>query len=1385
MKKQAFLAASSIQRISLHRSLRCIGLAIVVALAGISVAPQLGHAATLYWDTNDTTAGSGTAAGTWGTNTYWYTDGTGAGSGGGIAATSNTDDLHFSAAASGNIYNATANLGTVTVLTTRSANSITFDDSWPVTLSGGTSITLGGGGGTNPGIYATAGDKNAAVKTISTPLILGAAGSIQNSARGELRLTGGITGAFNLALNADSPVKNNTSNSDGNAIPNNGGIMITTGSVNNGGTVTNSGTGNASAMITAVVGTNVTKVIQNSATSPLVLSGANLYTSGTNINAGILMLGNATALGPSGAITFGGGTLNYGTQTTDYSARLAATGGNAYSIDTNNRAVTFATGLAASGSSGLNKFGPGTLTLSGANLYTGTTTIGGATGTGQRLNGGTLAINALAGSLNSSSALTFGASGTFNYDNTTSPASRSQTLNTLTFSAGDGTVQTTRTAAQNVDLKFSSLATRSSGATGNFVVVGAVTNGADNKIWFTAGPAPGQLIDRGLFFGTLATSVGSSYAAYDSGGFVRALAYGTDANTSATAGGVTLPVTGAAENVQLTGALTAQATASINTLNINSASTVNVALDGFQTLSLNGILRSGSGASTISGGTGITTTASGNDLVIRTNLSTDILTIASPLLANGTNGLTKAGAGTLKLSGAYNLTGDIAINAGTLVLDVPAAGMTINGSLTGAGGLTKTGAGTLTIGGTTSKTFNGPQGTSGFVVNNGTLVLDLSGMTTPTNLINPTTPIALGQGNALNGPQGGANLLIKGKTTGSTTQQFTNISSNAGAHRILVDPNGGTDTTVVLGNLGDSIQGPNSVTNGSAYLIGKAAGAGSGNVIFLNDKASNNGPQNADFWGGRLLWTSDGGTNVDYMYALQNTVGPYDMFPIGTRGKTYTTLTPSSNAGGTDFRLTAADIGGGGPGTLTMTTSGGGHVLKIENPAAGQSLNLGGNTWNPAYGLLMTGSEDFTILNGSLSAGANSGPGRVTSIAQYSTGTLTISARIGNAQTGNSGENFVKFGPGRLILAPTSALPNNFNRSVFISEGILQVGSDEATTTPLGTATGRTVSGTAGAIVFSGGTLQYSAANQFDYASRFATTNGQQIKIDTNGQAVTLGTTTPLDSVGGSLTLYDTAATPGTLTLPNTNTYTDKTTVTAGTLHVTGSLANNNIDKVFIAKDADNNFATAFTPKLSRNIQPGAPSFTNFGSTEVGGLASAATVRKADDVLVLKTLAMEWRGRNDAVVAGETTALTGLASDVIRVTGVDTVKFVLQMSYNDADNNGFSDDTGANENDFVLGWLDGSIWENAILGNHGAYTAIQYNERWDSANALHYNLGAYGIDTLNNVVWAVIDHNSSFAVIALESDEEVPTVPEPGTFALAALALVGLGFVAWQRRRRG
>ena len=143
-------------------------------------------------------------------------------------------------------------------------------------------------------------------------------------------------------------------------------------------------------------------------TGTLVLSGANTYSGLTTVSAGTLTLGQATDT-MDGAITVSGGILNVDNPDTVGAVILTSgtisgdstlTGGS-YALESG----TVSAALAGSGIV-LNKTTVGTVTLSGANAYTGATTI----------NDGTLLVNGslAAGSAVSVAGGTLGGTGTVN-----------------------------------------------------------------------------------------------------------------------------------------------------------------------------------------------------------------------------------------------------------------------------------------------------------------------------------------------------------------------------------------------------------------------------------------------------------------------------------------------------------------------------------------------------------------------------------------------------------------------------------------------------------------------------------------------------------------------------------------------------------------------------------------------------------------------------------------------------------------------------------------------------------------------------------------------------------------------------------------------------------
>lgn len=142
-------------------------------------------------------------------------------------------------------------------------------------------VTISGGIGSN--VTSIIENSATSALTVSTSALNVNSGgtTLQNIAGTKvLTVSAAIQGTGNLIVKNDG------------ATPINAGVTIS-GSVNNIGTITNNGIGANSiqgVLISGIIGTNVTGVIQDSAVSSLNLQGANTFTSGITIKKGILEL---------------------------------------------------------------------------------------------------------------------------------------------------------------------------------------------------------------------------------------------------------------------------------------------------------------------------------------------------------------------------------------------------------------------------------------------------------------------------------------------------------------------------------------------------------------------------------------------------------------------------------------------------------------------------------------------------------------------------------------------------------------------------------------------------------------------------------------------------------------------------------------------------------------------------------------------------------------------------------------------------------------------------------------------------------------------------------------------------------------------------------------
>ncbi|MEX2168638.1 MAG: choice-of-anchor tandem repeat NxxGxxAF-containing protein [Pirellulales bacterium] len=118
---------------------------------------------------------------------------------------------------------------------------------------------------------------------------------------------------------------------------------------------------------------------------------------------------------------------------------------------------------------------------------------------------------------------------------------------------------------------------------------------------------------------------------------------------------------------------------------------------------------------------------------------------------------------------------------------------------------------------------------------------------------------------------------------------------------------------------------------------------------------------------------------------------------------------------------------------------------------------------------------------------------------------------------------------------------------------------------------------------------------------------------------------------------------------------------------------------------------------------------------------------------------------------GGTFAINGgrPVGDALSFAGAGNDAFVLELTYSDADlvKAGIT-----NEIAFFLQWRDpaDNAWKNAVRGNTPSTVGVAFpGSSYDAYLAAHsgvFTLGHYGNDPASNTVWAVLNHNSLFAI---------------------------------------
>ena len=940
------------------------------------------------------------------------------------------------------------------------------------------------------------------------------------------------------------------------------------------------------------------------ATGTVVLNNTgNTYTSGTVLDSGILQLNvaNLAVLG-SGGITLNGGTFQWlNGITTDISTRTVTLASGNGTLDVNSGAgtansITLANGIGHGGSGALTVASStpgGQLILSGANSYTGGTTVNanstllvnGSLGSGTVTVNGTLGGTGTIGgnavwSSGAFAALTAGSplrvSGTVTLNGNSvnvigsslTPAGSPYTLLTATggFTGGstvNGTPGGNAVAAGNLGVV--SVSGNSLILTVTAVPSASWTDGDNSGNWSdplnwsaSLGSAPPSGAQATAIFGT-----GASPVNLDVNETVGSIGFTSTSIPYTLSGAHTLTLDNSGHGAAISMAAGAANAAISTPISLNDSLTASVSVgdtltitnvisgtSSSQSLTLNGAGKTVlAGANTFGAVAGITLTGGGTLQVANNN-------------ALGAGALSASGSSTLQAGAAVALANNISLGAGTTTVDNNGTNLMLNGVISGNGSLAKISNHTLTLGG--ANTYSG-----GTAVNGGFVGISADGASAGSagnlgvvpNSVSPanvtlnggglldTTTLALNanRGITLTGAglldaASGATFSVNGIIAGNNG---ITVNSGAGDNGLvdLIAANTFTGTTTVSGGvlqLGNALAlqsstlnlngGTLDFTTLAAATVGALAGSQSLNLT--NNTAA-------------AVALTIGNNDESGIYTgILGGIGSVDKIGSGT-----ITIGSGANGGATYTGATKVDVG-------TLVLGGVGN------------MNATGNFDISGAGLanaVVADNAVVTLSGGIILGDGNSQP--------YAT-TLTVQNNATlNAATLNYGNDV-----GRIPTGTAVTVQNNGLLNVSGSFNIQDCYSTTANTTVLNL-NGGTVS--AGYFLASSGTATLQSMINFNGGVLAAATNdptgstflpalaGLTVNVTNATVPAYINSANYTITVAANLTGGGDAGLvkqgTGTLVLAGANTYSGTTTVSSGTLLVSGAL--NNSSENFTVND--------------------------------------------------------------------------------------------------------------------------------------------------------------------------------------------------------------------------
>jgi len=358
------------------------------------------------------------------------------------------------------------------------------------------------------------------------------------------------------------------------------------------------------------------------------------------------------------------------------------------------------------------------------------------------------------------------------------------------------------------------------------------------------------------------------------------------------------------------------------------------------------------GGSVTKAGVGTLTLTGANTYTGGTTLNAGTLSISADAnLGNAAGGITFNGASILQVTGSFTTARAVVLNANATVEVTTGQNFTMDGTITGAGGLAKSGSGTLTLTGTNFYT-------GGTTISAGTV-----SVSSDANLGNAGSALTFNNATIVGGAGTGADAVLR---TTATFSSARNLAFTNGGGRIETD----SGTTLTLTGA--------ITTTGSASFIKQGAGT----LVLTGDSSAS--------YVGRT-WVNDGTLRIEGGGKLGNTVNAGQAYisngataivtGVGSSWETAGQMRVGEHGSGT-LRIEAGGTvrSGSGAGTVGIVGAGGASSVTITGSGSqwfgnGASLYVGhsnaGSLTVANGGSLQLGSgSDGTIIAGLSIGGA-------------------------------------------------------------------------------------------------------------------------------------------------------------------------------------------------------------------------------------------------------------------------------------------------------------------------------------------------------------------------------------------------------------------------------